>query len=99
MFSDIVAFDNRKNFRFPVKTEPSRPLATNVVLVSLTILNTSLLQTDILLSNVIIVPQHYRVPWSSDHHGDSNRHEGTIKGYKATFGTERCISVGQHNGS
>lgn len=62
MFSDIVAFDNRRKFRFSVETEPSKPLATNVVLVSWTILNTSLLQTDILLSNVIIVPQHYLVP-------------------------------------
>lgn len=41
MFSDIVAFDNRRKFRFSVETEPSKPLTTNVVLVSWTILNTN----------------------------------------------------------
>lgn len=70
MFSDDVAFDNRKKksvFFFKL----NKPLATNTVLLSFTILNTSQLQTHILLSNVFIVPQHYLVPWSSDNHGDS----------------------------
>lgn len=53
------------------ETELSKPLRINTVLLSLAILNTSQLQTDILLCNVILVPQHYLVPWSSENHGDN----------------------------
>jgi len=61
VFAGDVASDNRKKSGV-FEVELNKSLATNTVLVSLTILNTSQLQIDILLSNVIIVPQHYLVP-------------------------------------
>lgn len=78
-----------------LETELSKPLATIMVLVSLAILNTSQLQTDILLSNAITLFPGVQIIIETI---DFNGCEGTIKGYKATFGTQKSISVGQHNG-